>query len=185
MGAVEGWKPPCCQSPQSEMWFQFKMSSSRLVFQTFGMTILCLLILAIQSGTALKCWECNSKYDSRCGDPFSNYSVALVDCDQKHEDVGHLIEGFETDNKTGEPQAKFCRKTYQTVHDEIRIIRGCGWLPNTGLVKGRTCFNRAGTHQIQLLHCVCDTDGCNTASTMKLSNFFAMLIPLLPGLFML
>lgn len=65
------------------------------------------------SGTALKCWECNSKYDSRCGDPFSNFSVALVDCDQKHDDVDHLIEGY-TEDDAGEPKAMFCRKTFQT-----------------------------------------------------------------------
>ena len=61
----------------------------------------------------MKCWECNSKYDSRCGDPYSNFSVALVDCDQKHDDVGHLLEGFDKDNKTGDPIAKLCRKTTQ------------------------------------------------------------------------
>ena len=64
------------------------------------------------TGTALKCWECNSKYDARCGDPFSNYSVALVDCDQRHDDVDHLVEGFEKD-AAGEPKATICRKTYQ------------------------------------------------------------------------
>ena len=64
------------------------------------------------AGTAIKCWECNSAYDSRCGDPFSNYSVALVDCDQKRDDVDHLETGFEPD-EAGDPKALMCRKTYQ------------------------------------------------------------------------
>jgi len=164
------------------MWFQFKMSSSRLVFQTFGMTILCLLILAIQSGTAIKCWECNSAYDSRCGDPFSNYSVALVDCDQKRDDVDHLETGFEPD-EAGDPKALMCRKTYQYVNEEVRIIRGCGWIENYGFVKDRTCFNRAGTHQVQIIHCVCGEDGCNSAPrALSLSHLLSLLIP---GLLML
>jgi len=156
----------------------------RCFLQHWGLTFLCLFVFFVSSGTALKCWECNSKYDSRCGDPFSNYSVALVDCDQKHDDVDHLVEGIDMD-ESGEPKSILCRKTYQLVNGETRIIRGCGWLPNEGLVAHRTCFNRAGTNQVQLLHCVCSEDGCNTASTMKMSHLLAMLIPLLPGLFML
>ena len=71
--------------------------------------LFCLYFIA---GTAIKCWECNSAYDSRCGDPFSNYSVALVDCDQKRDDVDHLETGFEPD-EAGDPKALMCRKTYQ------------------------------------------------------------------------
>ena len=69
-------------------------------------------IVLFFTGSALKCWECNSKYDARCGDPFSNFSVALVDCDQKTDDVDHLMEGFTPDD-AGEPKATLCRKTYQ------------------------------------------------------------------------
>jgi len=167
-----------------KMWSNH-YKNPRCFLQHWGLTFLCLFVFFVSSGTALKCWECNSKYDSRCGDPFSNYSVALVDCDQKHDDVDHLVEGIEKDEATGEPKSILCRKSYQLVNGETRIIRGCGWLPNTGLVAHRTCFNRAGTNQVQLLHCVCSEDGCNTASTMKMSHFLAMLIPLLPGLFML
>jgi len=166
------------------MWSKH-YKNPKCFIQHWGLTFVCLFVFFVSSGTALKCWECNSKYDSRCGDPFANYSVALVDCDQKNDDLGHLLEGFDKDNKTGEPIAKLCRKTIQIVNEETRVIRGCGWVPNSGLVKDRTCFNRAGTHQIQLLHCVCHEDGCNTATTMKMSHFLAMLIPLLPGLFML
>jgi len=154
------------------------------LLQHWGLTLVCLFVFCVSSGTALKCWECNSKYDARCGDPFSNYSVALVDCDQRHDDVDHLVEGFEKD-AAGEPKATICRKTYQKIGEEVRVVRGCGWLPNEGTLAERTCFNRAGTHQVQLLHCVCSEDGCNAASTMKMSQFLAMLIPLLPGYFML
>jgi len=137
--------------------------------------ILCLLTTLIASGSALKCWECNSKYDARCGDPFSNFSVALVDCDQKTDDVNHLLDGFTADD-AGEPKAVLCRKTYQLVNGEVRVVRGCGWVPNSGFVKDRTCFNRAGTHQVQLLHCVCSEDGCNSATSMQISQILALLL---------
>ena len=37
-----------------------------------------------------------------------------------------------------------------SVNEEVRIIRGCGWIENYGYVKDRTCFNRAGTHQVKI-----------------------------------
>lgn len=103
-------------------------------------------------GAAIKCWECNSKYDHRCGDTFNNYSVALVDCDQVrgHQDtlqnyvyhlkicfslqrsseVQHLLSEGEEPRK-----ANLCRKTMQ-LGEYIRIdiiTIGYGPLP---------CFNQ-------------------------------------------
>ena len=34
-----------------------------------------------------------------------------------------------------------------SVQNEERIIRSCGWLPNTESMKDRECFTRTGTHQ--------------------------------------
>ena len=75
------------------------------------------LLFVFLSGSAIKCWECNSKHDPRCGDPFSNFSIALVDCDQKSADITHLLDEHEklkyTVDEGGEPKATICRKTYQ------------------------------------------------------------------------
>ena len=46
--------------------------------------------LLFASGFAIKCWECNSQYDHRCGEAFDNFTVALVDCDQRSSDVAHI-----------------------------------------------------------------------------------------------
>ena len=71
---------------------------------------------------AIKCWECNSKYDSRCGEGFSNFSVAMVDCDQRTADVEHIdIETMVRYNEYTEEEAarvdvlkaSVCRKTTQ------------------------------------------------------------------------
>ena len=78
---------------------------------------------------ALKCFQCNSKLDPRCGEPFNNYTIALVDCDQQREnDIPHLddkelavynvdldAEGKpvkDGDNIDKKPTS-FCRKTIQ------------------------------------------------------------------------
>ena len=45
---------------------------------------------------------------------------------------------------------KLHEKTFFSVNEEVRIIRGCGWIENYGFVKDRTCFNRAGTHQVKI-----------------------------------
>ena len=37
---------------------------------------------------------------------------------------------------------------YLIVEGETRVIRGCGWIPNEGSLKDRTCFNRAGTKEV-------------------------------------
>jgi len=154
-------------------------------------TVLCLFILFFNEGSAIKCWECNSKHDPRCGDPFSNFSIALVDCDQKSADITHLLDEHEklkyTVDEGGEPKATICRKTYQFVEEELRIVRGCGWVPNNSeYTTGKTCFNRAGTHHVQIFHCVCHEDGCNTAtSNFQLSQFLAILVPILPAYFMI
>ena len=35
------------------------------------------------------------------------------------------------------------------VEEELRIVRGCGWVPNNSeYTTGKTCFNRAGTHHV-------------------------------------
>ena len=89
-------------------------------------------LLFFFSGSAIKCWECNSKHDPRCGDPFSNFSIALVDCDQKSADITHLLDEHEklkyTVDEGGEPKATICRKTYQfgkffIVPFEMKLIR--------------------------------------------------------------
>eukprot|EP00094_Tigriopus_californicus_P004977 TCALIF_04793-PA protein Name:"Similar to qvr Protein quiver (Drosophila pseudoobscura pseudoobscura)" AED:0.18 eAED:0.18 QI:20/0.5/0.4/0.8/0.5/0.4/5/839/158 len=113
-----------------------------------GVLFLAICAVLVSTGGAIKCWECNSKYDARCGDPFSNYSVAMVD--------------FEGD---------------------VRVVRGCGWLENIDSLKDRECFNRAGTNQIQVYHCICKEDGCNSAKSLTSGLLIALLLPLIPAFF--
>ncbi|RWS07938.1 hypothetical protein B4U79_03726, partial [Dinothrombium tinctorium] len=65
------------------------------------------------------CWECNSKLDPKCSDPFDNRSVPLFDCQPK-EINGKLWE------------ARLCRKIRQKINGEWRTIRGCAYLGEPG-----------------------------------------------------
>merc|ERR1712088_962122 len=100
----------------------FPLSSSSRNIQSLIITVLCLFLFCIKQGSAIKCWECNSKHDPRCADPFQNFSIALVDCDQKAADVTHLMDDEKYTVDTGEPKASICRKTYQFVQDGLKIL---------------------------------------------------------------
>ncbi|XP_054721103.1 uncharacterized protein LOC129230708 [Uloborus diversus] len=110
--------------------------------------VLVALAFSIQSGLAIMCWECNSHYDKNCADPFRNSTFALTDCNQRERD-------------DFQQKATVCRKIIQKVRDDYRFVRGCGWL--SAEKEGTDCFKRAGTFNVLIQYCSCDSDGCNAA----------------------
>lgn len=146
-------------------------------------TFAVLVVVSIQTVNAIKCWDCNSMNNPPCGDTFDNYTVGLVDCDQRQDLVNHLEKQMDIQME----KATICRKTVQTVEGETRVIRGCGWLPNDPGLEDRKCFKRTGTANIQVTHCVCEGDGCNSATAATtvaaaalLFNVAAAVIPSMP-----
>lgn len=135
-----------------------------------------ILFSAIAGCSGISCYSCNSHYDKRCGDPFSNYTTQLVNCDQEGHKMTHLPKQEDGTSYT----ANICRKTTQIVGEDTRVIRGCGWLPNPENMKDRDCFTRTGTHQVMVHHCVCTGDACNSAiiSSLSLISFAASLLSL-------
>merc|ERR1711956_139069 len=83
---------------------------SKLVFPA----ALLVLLSLIQSGSSLQCHQCNSYTDAHCGDPFYHADDALKT--PKTMD-------FLKDCEEGET---FCRKIYQNVRGDERVIRSCG-----------------------------------------------------------
>jgi len=170
----------------------FKLSTAVIV-----VTAYILAALSLPGVVAIKCYECNSKLDPRCGDTFNNYTIALVDCEQKKKnDISHIDdEQLAMYNRDVDEEGKyiteiidkdakqlsFCRKTMQTINGEYSVVRGCGWVKNFGTLRDRSCFVRTGTNQIQMRHCVCEgKDGCNGAEQSTFSVAL-LILPLIPA----
>merc|ERR1712045_160214 len=120
---------------------------SKLVFP---LTIL-LLATLFHSGSGqeaekkkepLKCYQCNSYEDALCADPF-----------------------FQDECPSDGKDYKFCRKIYQNVRGDERVIRSCGWIPDA---KGRTCYSTV-LEEYNTEVCACEGNGCNTAATSSIS----------------
>ncbi|XP_055709086.1 uncharacterized protein LOC129805291 isoform X2 [Phlebotomus papatasi] len=132
-----------------------------------------LLAVCVQQGLSIKCWECRSDEDPKCGDPFDNSTLSITDCAQSPQ-LEHL-PGV---------KATMCRKIRQKAHGAWRYFRSCAYMGEPGIEGDeRFCLMRTGTYNIFLEYCTCNSkDGCNTASvpSLKVSlGIFAIFMPLL------
>ncbi|KAL1518340.1 hypothetical protein ABEB36_001977 [Hypothenemus hampei] len=115
----------------------------------------------------LQCYDCNSEYDPRCGDPFNPYSIGVVNCtEQKIPE--HLID-HENANKTI-VKPTVCRKLVQKVEGRKRVVRECGYLPDK--YDDKFCVRRTGTAHVEVYYCACTTSLCNKASSLGHSWVF-------------
>jgi len=127
---------------------------SRLVFP---LAVLVLLGL-VAPGSGLMCHQCNSYENALCADPFS------------HED-GQVKSNDEFLKECGDEQDyTMCRKVYQNVRDEVRVIRSCGWIPDS---RNRACYTTV-LEEYNTEVCTCDSDGCNSASLNSMSVMAAL-----------
>lgn len=151
--------------------------------------------------SAIECYQCNSEYDPRCGDPFDEYSIGKVNCSLKPP-LEHL---------PGQTPV-LCRKTTQkskptanrtktgrcvcfylylemiylyldlvllSVFGKIRVVRDCGYIHSEFDDKG--CVKRTGTFEVQNRFCSCTDDLCNAAPTVHQSTIF-IVVALIIGL---
>ncbi|XP_017794864.1 PREDICTED: uncharacterized protein LOC108576393 [Habropoda laboriosa] len=114
--------------------------------------ILVVLLSAIHRGEGIICYQCNSEYDPRCGDPFDPYTLGTVNCSfqPRLEHLSHL-------------EPTLCRKISQKVYGKIRVVRSCGYI--TDEKENAECLKRTGTHEVQALYCSCTGDLCNSAES--------------------
>ncbi|XP_076239682.1 UPAR/Ly6 domain-containing protein crok [Calliopsis andreniformis] len=114
--------------------------------------VLVVLLASIHHGEAIICYQCNSEYDPRCGDPFDPYTLGTVNCSfqPRLEHLSHL-------------EPTICRKITQKVYGKIRVVRGCGYL--TDERDNSECLSRSGTHDVQAIYCSCTGDLCNSAES--------------------
>ncbi|XP_058804072.1 uncharacterized protein LOC131671579 [Phymastichus coffea] len=111
--------------------------------------LLIVLVATLRLGEAVVCYQCNSEYDPRCGDPFDPYSLGTVNCSfqprLEHLDVEPVL----------------CRKISQKVYGKDRVVRGCGFLEDEK-TDNKACLSRSGTHDVRAKYCSCTTDLCNS-----------------------
>jgi len=120
---------------------------------TSAATIILLLCL-VETGSGIKCHICNS-YDSyHCGDPF------YYEDKPNEPKTNKFLEDCGTDQ-----DYTFCRKIYQKVRGDVRIIRGCGYIKDE---KNRTCYTTV-LEEYNTEVCSCKEPGCNSASMYQLS----------------
>ncbi|XP_030384460.1 uncharacterized protein LOC115631764 [Scaptodrosophila lebanonensis] len=114
-----------------------------------------LLCCMLQTAYAIKCWDCRSDNDPKCGDPFDNSTLAITDCQQAPE-LEHL-KGV---------RPTMCRKIRQKVHGEWRYFRSCAYMGEPGIEGDeRFCLMRTGSYNIFMEYCTCNSkDGCNGAN---------------------
>ncbi|KAG8201727.1 hypothetical protein JTE90_012788 [Oedothorax gibbosus] len=132
----------------------------------FVFQILLLLGFYLRFGACLHCWECNSKYDPNCGEPFKNATIALADCSQR----------FLNDDM--DITSTICRKITQKVNGQERIIRSCGFYNPED---AGHCIYRAGTHMVYMHYCQCAGEGCNSSGDLvpRIPTILATLLLLL------
>jgi len=133
----------------------------KLVFSV----VLPLLLCFLQSGSVkaqnevatgpLKCHQCSTYTQSQCDDPFFENSQ------------GEAKDNSEFLQVCKEPEAKFCRKIWQNVRGDVRIIRSCAWEVNK---ENNTdnCYKTV-LEEYNTLVCQCFGSGCNTSSMLSMS----------------
>jgi len=108
--------------------------------------------------STIKCHQCNSYKDQHCDDPFHHPD----DPDKKPKVDTFLAECPEN---MVDP---FCRKIYQNVRGDERIIRSCAQVPDDR--QDRTCYTTV-LEEYNTIVCDCSNeDGCNSGNTFKVSS---------------
>jgi len=131
---------------------------SKLVFPAALLVLLCL----IDTGTSIGCHVCNSYEHAHCADPFFEN-----DNPKQWKTEKYIEECGKDDGEDIVGRNYFCRKIYQNVRGDERVIRSCGYVPDE---KKRPCYTTV-LEEYNTVVCACDNErGCNSASMFKVST---------------
>ncbi|XP_066583117.1 UPAR/Ly6 domain-containing protein crok-like [Prorops nasuta] len=117
------------------------------------------LIVLVQSGSALRCWECQSNSNQLCGD-LSNTT--------EHHRLFHdrLCEQGVTNFYQNHVQV--CRKIVKKEYGQRIVIRSCSTLnpDEQGITDGVCGQSMLGSRSSTIESChICSTDLCNSATS--------------------
>ena len=111
-----------------------------------------LLLLGLMPvSLALQCHQCTSFTDTQCGDPF-HYEPARAG-DKPVPKTMEYLKPCPSDGKN----YTICRKIYQNVRGDVRIIRSCGY------EKYKNDCYKTVLEEYNTYVCQCEEDGCNGA----------------------
>jgi len=109
----------------------------------------------VKKGAEIQCYQCSSYKDAQCVDPF------LEDSQGRNQPQTEFLKDC------GEfPDATFCRKIYQNVRGDERIIRTCGW--EAYKEETPNCYKTV-LEEYNTYVCQCWGDGCNGSSMLSVS----------------
>ncbi|XP_064457242.1 uncharacterized protein LOC135368098 [Ornithodoros turicata] len=125
----------------------------------YPLSVVFIVFCSTQLGTGLRCYVCNSKYNTSCiADPPEKY---LVDCETQtgRASLQHMNVTF-----------KLCRAMYMNIDgQEKSVARSCGYREID-----RPCYTTA-TMQVKSKVCQCNQDGCNASTTVSPSQLFFLI----------
>lgn len=107
-----------------------------------------------EKGKDLMCYQCSSYEQAQCADPF------LDDSQGNPKDMSEYL-------KPCDSKAKLCRKIYQNVRGDERIIRSCGWELYKD-VKEPNCYKTV-LEEYNTYVCQCFGSKCNGSSMLSVS----------------
>lgn len=111
----------------------------------------------VKFGECLQCHQCTSYTDAQCNDPF-HYEPAREGEKPKPKTL-EFLKDCPNDGKN----YTLCRKIYQHVRDDVRIIRSCGY---EKYEKG-DCYKTV-LEEYNTYVCQCEEDGCNSGHSLKM-----------------
>ena len=118
----------------------------------------------VHLGEAINCYHCTSYTESKCGDPFN-----FEDNDQP-KSGNTFLKACPEDGKD-----YFCRKIYQNVRGEERIIRGCGYEKYFNLAGEEKNEYSSVVQEYKVYVSTCFEDRCNASQTIQVSMIFVLI----------
>jgi len=123
--------------------------------------VVLILLIVVKSGLAIHCWQCNSHLEAVC----KSLPRGAQDKSALEEDIRNFYVDCDSLNDSFTGKYSLCRKQEQTVGDDSRTIRSCGFETS-----GRQCYSTANP-PVKTWVCECKEDGCNLGSQLSFNQF--------------
>jgi hypothetical protein len=117
----------------------------------------CLLVILsiLPSGSSIECHQCSSYKDVNCGDPFFF---------QDKPDQAKTSDYLKPCPADTDDKKYYCRKIFQNVRGDERVIRSCGWEKQE-----KECYSTV-LEEYNTYVCQCGEDGCNSGTMFSVSS---------------